>query len=196
MTTADDFDLTSALADIQATWGGRLRQARKAARMTQADLADAAGVDQVSISKYETGHAYPTDRRLPLAHALGVSNPYDLFPFPEIPGVPAPTPEELEASRAAMGPCRCYPCRIKIGDEEPRLRGHRPRVARQRKAALTFMARLTDRFTIDHVWKSCPGTDYLTVQQLTLELRQEGSLIVDNQPGEAKKPVIMRWADD
>lgn len=64
-----------------------LKTARRIARLTQAQLAEKAGVDHSTISLIETGKrdvgvvAYETIVRL--ARALGVE-PDELFPIPEI----------------------------------------------------------------------------------------------------------------
>ena len=52
----------------------RLRAARFNAGMTSEELAEAAGVHRVTLSRWENGHASPTLEQLRLmAEALGVS---------------------------------------------------------------------------------------------------------------------------
>lgn len=52
----------------------RLRERRLELNMTQNELADAAGVDQSQIWKYESGRTFPgADRLLTLCHVLDVS---------------------------------------------------------------------------------------------------------------------------
>lgn len=57
---------------INETFAHRLKVARVEAKMTQADLADASGVDQNSIARYEMGSVTPgLDKVYALAIALG-----------------------------------------------------------------------------------------------------------------------------
>ena len=57
----------------------RVRQIREAKGWTQADLAEASGINQGFISKVENGTANPTlDKIEIIARALGVQ-PYELF---------------------------------------------------------------------------------------------------------------------
>ncbi|WP_083970490.1 S24 family peptidase [Halomonas sp. S2151] len=51
----------------------RLKQARKARKMSQVRLAEATGLDQTTISNLETGKVSSTSRIVQLAHALQVS---------------------------------------------------------------------------------------------------------------------------
>lgn len=65
------------------TLGERLRQARRAAGLTQAELARLVGVQRAVISKYETGGVAPSVTQLRrMAEALGVSAG-TLLPEPE-----------------------------------------------------------------------------------------------------------------
>ena len=57
--------------------GNRLRILREAKGMTQDDLAEAAGMNRVTIAKYETGRIEPKTKSLSrLAAALGVTTDY------------------------------------------------------------------------------------------------------------------------
>lgn len=69
-----------------------LRAFRNAKSMSQADLAEAAGVDQTTISTIEVGkNQNPSwETVVRLARALGVA-PEDLFPIPDAAnGTPSP----------------------------------------------------------------------------------------------------------
>ncbi|HAV2259986.1 TPA: S24 family peptidase [Raoultella ornithinolytica] len=57
---------------MKTTLAERLREARKAADMTQKSLGDAVGVSQAAIQKIETGKASQTTKLLDLANALKV----------------------------------------------------------------------------------------------------------------------------
>jgi transcriptional regulator with XRE-family HTH domain len=69
-----------------------LRTARRLARLTQKQLADASGVDTSAISRVENGerdiHDMSYDAVVRLARALGVE-PLDLWPVPPVPAKPA-----------------------------------------------------------------------------------------------------------
>jgi transcriptional regulator with XRE-family HTH domain len=54
-------------------WSGRIRQARKDAKLTQAELADRISISQVSVSAWELGKAEPNLAQFStIAAALGV----------------------------------------------------------------------------------------------------------------------------
>lgn len=56
------------------TLGDRLLKARRAAELSQADLAKAIGVHRKSVTRWELGQSEPSASLLiPLARALGVS---------------------------------------------------------------------------------------------------------------------------
>ena len=57
---------------MKTTLAERLREARKAASMTQKTLGDAVGVSQAAIQKIETGRAAQTTKLLDIAKALRV----------------------------------------------------------------------------------------------------------------------------
>lgn len=57
---------------MKTTLAERLREARKAAGMTQKTLGDAVGVSQAAIQKIETGRAAQTTKLLDIAKALRV----------------------------------------------------------------------------------------------------------------------------
>ena len=64
-------------------FGKKLRAARKP-KMTQEHLAELVGVNPASVSRWETGHDFPDDDRLPIiCEALGV--PLDYFEKEEQP---------------------------------------------------------------------------------------------------------------
>ena len=64
-------------------WGARVVEARRARRLSQTALAEAAGVTQQTISKVEQGDICPHDRlKMRLAAALDL-HPSELFPWPE-----------------------------------------------------------------------------------------------------------------
>jgi transcriptional regulator with XRE-family HTH domain len=74
---------SQALASQGGRWHNmpmeRVRQIREAKGWTQADLAEASGINQGFISKVENGTANPTlDKIEIIARALGVQ-PYELF---------------------------------------------------------------------------------------------------------------------
>lgn len=69
--------------EIRLIWGNNLREARKAADLTQAELAELLGTTQQAIAKWETGKSVPRDEtRWRLASELGVPA-HELFPAPE-----------------------------------------------------------------------------------------------------------------
>ncbi|WP_187079289.1 helix-turn-helix transcriptional regulator [Klebsiella sp. 4_1_44FAA] len=57
---------------MKTTLAERLREARKAADMTQKALGEAVGVSQAAIQKIETGRAAQTTKLLDIANALRV----------------------------------------------------------------------------------------------------------------------------
>lgn len=57
----------------EQNFGIRVRQARKLAGLSQQTLADAIGVEKMTISKYETGKIYPTS-----AHLIALSKTLDV----------------------------------------------------------------------------------------------------------------------
>lgn len=66
---------------LRVVWGIRIREARQAAGYTQASLAEAIGVDQANVSRWERGAATPRDtRRRQLGELLGV-DPSVLFSY-------------------------------------------------------------------------------------------------------------------
>lgn len=72
-------------------WAALVYEARRSRRMTQPQLARAAGVAQQTISKLERGLLCPHDRvKLRLAAALGVQ-PSVLFPWPSLAELEAAT---------------------------------------------------------------------------------------------------------
>lgn len=77
----------------------RLRQARKAAKMTQNQVAKAIGVTESTYCGYETGKRQPDPMKISaIASVLGVSGDYllDIF-VPENEKKPAPMGNELDA---------------------------------------------------------------------------------------------------
>lgn len=56
--------------------GERLRQIRREARLTQAELAERARVSQQTVSKLESGRARSTKELVAIARALGVTADY------------------------------------------------------------------------------------------------------------------------
>jgi len=68
---------------LRTLWGQRIITARRAAGLTQVQLAAAVGVPQQTISQWERGVAAPRDDRRPhLARALGTT-PAELFAYPD-----------------------------------------------------------------------------------------------------------------
>lgn len=68
---------------LRSIWGKRLREARRAAGLSQLQLAEALGTIQEQISRWECGVYAPVDAMRPrLAKALG-STVGDLFPYPD-----------------------------------------------------------------------------------------------------------------
>ncbi|SIT43731.1 hypothetical protein BN2476_350262 [Paraburkholderia piptadeniae] len=77
-------------------FGERLRQARKAAKLTQVELGRRVGLTQAAISDLESGNTAGTAQLLPLAKALGVAPEWLLNTTG--PRVIVTTPEEDHAS--------------------------------------------------------------------------------------------------
>ena len=63
----------SRLTDFKTVVGHRIRVARADARMSQEDLAKAAGVSIASIQRYESGESCPLLQAAAMAEALGVT---------------------------------------------------------------------------------------------------------------------------
>lgn len=53
----------------RTSWGQRLRDRREAAGLTQAELAEAVGVGQAAVSRWEAGSTAPSVRLLPAIEA-------------------------------------------------------------------------------------------------------------------------------
>lgn len=68
--------------DVAKKWGLRVRAAREAAGLTQAQLAGRSQLSQQKVSQIESGRPGGDDSRRAVARALGV-RPVDLFPYPE-----------------------------------------------------------------------------------------------------------------
>jgi transcriptional regulator with XRE-family HTH domain len=61
----------------KAEFGQKLRAARKAAGLTQEKLAELVGVEGPSVSRWEKGHDFPDDSRLPqICDALKITEDY------------------------------------------------------------------------------------------------------------------------
>ena len=59
--------------DLLALIGRRIAEARRARGMTQAELAEAVGIETITLSRYETGSRGPSISTIDLAaYALGV----------------------------------------------------------------------------------------------------------------------------
>jgi transcriptional regulator with XRE-family HTH domain len=72
--------------DLRSHWAHCLETARKAAGLTQVELAAKVGTIQQRISAWESGLAAPRDpMRLRLAKALGTTVA-ELFPYPDANG--------------------------------------------------------------------------------------------------------------
>ena len=68
---------------LRILWGRRLREARKAAGLSQLQLAETLGTLQEQISRWERGIYAPVDEMRPrLAKALGVPIA-ELFAYPD-----------------------------------------------------------------------------------------------------------------
>lgn len=68
--------------DVRQKWGQSIRIQREAMGLTQVQLAKAVGVDQTTVSSWETGRKAPgVDRQLLIAQALRVDARI-LFAFP------------------------------------------------------------------------------------------------------------------
>lgn len=66
--------------------GQRIRKAREEARLTQTDLAEAAGSKQSNVFRWETGRAEPrAETLLKIAEATGVTINYLMGDFPHLP---------------------------------------------------------------------------------------------------------------
>lgn len=71
-------------------WGRLLLARRTALGLSQAQVADIAGIAQQSVGRFESGDQIPLDRtKLALARALGTT-PGALFPWPELADLIAP----------------------------------------------------------------------------------------------------------
>lgn len=67
--------------DIKKGVGQKIQDIRKSKGITQEQLAEAVGLETVSISKIETGRSYPTSENLSkIAEILSV-HPKDLYDF-------------------------------------------------------------------------------------------------------------------
>ena len=67
--------------DIKKGVGQKIQDIRKSKGITQEQLAEAVGLETVSISKIETGRSYPTSENLSkIAEILSV-HPRDLYDF-------------------------------------------------------------------------------------------------------------------
>jgi transcriptional regulator with XRE-family HTH domain len=62
----------SSVERLHEEWGKRLRQTRRVADLTQVQLAEAVGVEQNTISRYENGLAPSDGMKLRLCLALDV----------------------------------------------------------------------------------------------------------------------------
>jgi len=79
-------------------WGAAVQAARRNLAMSQAELADAVGLTQQTISKVELGTVVPSDRtKVRLAHAIGM-HPGHLF------GWWAPTDPQSQSRRGSSHP--------------------------------------------------------------------------------------------
>lgn len=69
------------MQNVTELFGARIRELRKAQRLTQDQLADMLGIEQKHVSLIELGKSYPSlDRLAQLADALHVTLP-NLFEF-------------------------------------------------------------------------------------------------------------------
>jgi transcriptional regulator with XRE-family HTH domain len=67
------------------TWGHLIKQRRKLLNMGQAELAEAAGITVVSLSRIENGNQTPRLKVMEaIARALRVGDMAELFPYPRI----------------------------------------------------------------------------------------------------------------
>ncbi len=72
-------DVMPSAEPITVVWGRRLRAARESAGLSQSALAEAVGVHQVTITRYEKGHRrIPANQCGPIAEAVG-ADPAELF---------------------------------------------------------------------------------------------------------------------
>lgn len=68
---------------MKRLWGSNIRTQRLTCGLSQKQLADAVGVEQSTVSKWESGRKAPTvEHQLAIAHALRV-NGHLLFVYPE-----------------------------------------------------------------------------------------------------------------
>ncbi|MQB01580.1 MAG: helix-turn-helix domain-containing protein [Actinobacteria bacterium] len=71
--------------NIAETWGRRIRERREALDMSQTDLAALIGVNQSTLSRWESGDYAPLHHHVhPIAKALGV-DPAAIFTYEETP---------------------------------------------------------------------------------------------------------------
>ena len=80
------------------TFAQKLQELRKAAGLSQEELAEKLGVSRQSVSKWELGQAYPeTEKIIELSRMYGVS--LDVLLKGEEPPAPAGSPERASSSR-------------------------------------------------------------------------------------------------
>lgn len=86
------------------TTGEKIKKARKAAGLTQKQLADSLGVSESFVSQYESGKREPKYQTLvKLAAALGLPNPAHLMFDPLPPeNEKSPAPDEGEAKQSEL----------------------------------------------------------------------------------------------
>src|SRR5207248_4858835 len=91
------------VAEPELSFAGLLRQLRTGARLTQEELAEAAGVSPRSVSDLERGinRTARKDTALLLADALGLAGPAREL-FVTVARGQAPTPEMLAAARGTF----------------------------------------------------------------------------------------------
>jgi transcriptional regulator with XRE-family HTH domain len=90
------------LGDVRARLGTRVRQLRRAKRLTQAQLAARAGISAKTVGEVERGEANPTLSLLEgICSALSVEVAV-LFDAAETPSAYIMTPRDLQAVREAV----------------------------------------------------------------------------------------------
>lgn len=66
------------------TWGANIRFRRRELGMNQKELADALGVGQQTVSRWENALSVPTDDMRPLLAAVLKMPVYELLPYPDV----------------------------------------------------------------------------------------------------------------
>lgn len=87
------------LADLTVEWGRNIAEHRRAVRWTSRTFARLVDVDYALVSRWENGHAVPTDEnKIRIAGAFGAFVD-EIFPWPQV-RPPMPAPKEVRPAPA------------------------------------------------------------------------------------------------